>query len=111
MGVSTDQNIIVAYLNIQGQSGLNIAKEKQIENFLLRNRIDILNLQEINIDENSFKQCSLLSANYYIISNNAINKYGTAILVKKCISTLRHRWKFQRSKRKVLCRDNPPTFS
>ena len=66
MGVSTDQNIIVAYLNIQGQSGLNIAKEKQIENFLLRNRI------EINIDQNSFKQCPLLSANYYITSNNAI---------------------------------------
>ena len=63
MGVSTHQNIIVAYLNIQGQSGLSLAKEKQIENFISRNRIDILNLQEINIDDNSFKQCSIISAN------------------------------------------------
>ena len=69
-------------MNIHGQSGLPITKQKQIEDFIRRNSIDILNCQEINIEEDTFSQCSFLSSNFTTISNNAQNKYGTASLIK-----------------------------
>ena len=75
-------NLKIAFMNIHGQSGLNDSKEKQIEDFLQRNNVDILHCQEINIDENSFNSCNFISSNYYIISNNASNKYGTATIIK-----------------------------
>ena len=55
--------VTVAYLNIHGQTGLYTSKQKQIEDFLIKNQVDILNCQEINIEEESFNQCP------YIISN------------------------------------------
>ena len=42
-------------MNIHGQTGLDESKQAQIENFIKSYKIDILNCQEINIDENSFK--------------------------------------------------------
>ena len=45
-------------------------------------KIDILNCQEFNIEENHFDQCPLITSSYTIIQNNAANKYGTAVLVK-----------------------------
>ena len=74
--------LTVAYLNIHGQTGLTFTKQKQIEDFIVRNQVDILHCQEINIDQESFSQCRFISANYNIIQNNAVNKYGTATLVK-----------------------------
>ena len=73
---------IQAYLNIHGQTGLPVSKQKQIEDFIFRNKVDILHCQEINIDEDSFSQCSFLSTNYHIISNNAVNKFGTASIIR-----------------------------
>ena len=70
---SLAQNILnIAFLNTHGQSGLQISKQKNIEDFIRRNNVDILHCQEINIDENSFSSCSLISSDYYIVSNNAI---------------------------------------
>ena len=77
----SEESLKVAYLNIHGQTGLDICKQNQIAYILMKHDIDILNCQEINIDINSFKQPSILSS-YNIIQNNAINKYGTAVLVK-----------------------------
>ena len=57
-------------------------KQKQVEDFLCRNNIDILNIQEINIEEETFSQCSFISSNYHVIRNNALNKYGTASIVR-----------------------------
>ena len=74
--------LTVAFLNIHGQTGLTFTKQKQIEDFIVRNQVDILHCQEINIDQESFSQCRFISANYNIIQNNALNKYGTATLVK-----------------------------
>ena len=47
--------IIQAFLNVHRQSGLPVNKQKQIEDFICRNRVDILhwNTQTINIDEES----------------------------------------------------------
>ena len=47
--------ITVATLNIQGQSGLNEVKQKQIEDFLKFNQIHILHLQEIEITPKTFE--------------------------------------------------------
>ena len=76
----------IAYLNILGQTGLNISKQNQIEEFLKKNNIDILNCQETNIEEDSFSQCPYIISNYYILQNNTLNKYGTAVLVKNCLN-------------------------
>ena len=76
-------NILVqAFINIHGQTGLTLAKQSQIEDFICRNRVDILHCQEINIDDDSFSQCNYIKSNFNILPNNAVNKYGTASLVK-----------------------------
>ena len=86
MDSSENNYFRIAFMNIHGQSGLSVTKEKQIEDFLQRNNVDVLHFQEINIGDNSFSCCSYISANYYIISNNAINKYGTATIVRNSLS-------------------------
>ena len=81
--MDTDFSILtIAYLNIHGQSGLSVAKQKQIEDFLQVNSVDVLHCQEINIEEDMFSQCHYLSSNYSIIQNNALNKFGTATILK-----------------------------
>ena len=73
--------IKIAYMNIHGQTGLDDCKQVQIENFIKSYKIDILNCQEINIDEDSFKNCSFIASSYKSIINNAQNKYGTCCFV------------------------------
>ena len=68
-------------MNIHGQSGLGEPKQIQIKNFMKFYKIDILNCQEINIDEDSFSNCDFISSSFSIITNNAQNKYGTCSIV------------------------------
>ena len=77
----TVSTIKIAYMNIRGQTGLDITKQIQIEKFLQSNKIDILNCQEINIKEDDFSQNSFVTSSYEIISNNALNKYGTCCFI------------------------------
>ena len=87
MTAQVEENILtVALVNIHGQSGLDQAKQMQIETFIIQNKIDILHLQEINIDEDSFRYCNFISSCYNIISNNSPTKYGTASLIKSDLS-------------------------
>ena len=72
----------ISYLNIRGQTGLQIGKQLQIEEFLKLNKSDILNLQEINLDSDTFSECSYIVSNYTLLSNNASNRYGTACLIR-----------------------------
>ena len=72
----------LAYMNITGQTGLKLDKQLQIENFILQNDIDILHCQEIDVSENTYNECNLISSSYNIITNNSQNKYGTATFVK-----------------------------
>ena len=69
-------------MNIRGQTGLHSSKQKQIEDFIKKKEIDVLHCQEINIEDTSFSTCNFIAANYNIISNNAMNGYGTASIVK-----------------------------
>ena len=77
---SSSRSLTLSYINIQGQTGLNISKQVQIETFLKTYNIDIAHCQEINIDNDSFQDCPFINSSYNIISNNASNKYGTCSL-------------------------------
>ena len=76
------ETINIAFMNIKGQSGLDLAKQVQIEKFIQAYKIDILNCQEINIVDDSFEQCNYINSAFQILSNNAANKYGTCTLVR-----------------------------
>ena len=78
---SSEQILTISYMNIRGQTGLDTAKQVQIEQFLKSYNIDIINCQEINVDSESFQSCNFINSSYNIISNNASNKYGTCSLV------------------------------
>ena len=78
---SSTRFLTLAYMNIRGQTGLNVTKQVQIEQFLKTYNIDLLNCQEINIDSDSFQDCHFINSTYSIISNNASNKYGTCSFV------------------------------
>ena len=82
MNNSKKEFLVLSYMNIRGQSGLPLDKQMQIETFLKENSCDILNLQEVQIEEDTFSDCSFIATNYNIIQNNAENKYGTASIVK-----------------------------
>ena len=83
MAQSEIENVLkIGFMNIRGQTGLTSQKQLQIESFIIREKIDILHLQEINISDDSFSSCSEISSSYNIIANNAINKYGTATIIK-----------------------------
>ena len=81
------QTIVVAYINIRGQTGLDFSKQKQIEAFINTYKPDVLNLQEVNICNDTFNNCDKINSTYNIISNNATNKYGTASLVSADLQT------------------------
>jgi len=81
MELVENEVLTIASLNICGQSGLNLIKQKQIQDFIQLYNVDILACQEINIDDTTFSQCPNISSNFTIISNNAINKYGTCLLI------------------------------
>ena len=72
----------ISYLNIRGQTSLQIGKQLQIEEFLKFSKSDILHLQEAHIETDTFKECNFITSNFSVISNNSTNKYGTACLVK-----------------------------
>ena len=87
MGGNSNNSLTIAYMNIRGQTGLNEAKQLQIEHFIQTHKIDILNCQEINILEDSFSNCDLISSQFEIITNNAQNKYGTCCIVSNNLIT------------------------
>ena len=80
----TSSNLNIAFINCVGQSKFNLAKQLEIQNFIRSQRLDILHLQEVKIDNDSFSECSFISSNFTILSNNTKNDtyYGTASLVR-----------------------------
>ena len=60
METAPTSTITVAFMNIRGQTGLDEAKQVQIENFVKSYKKDILNCQEINIKEDTFKTAIIL---------------------------------------------------
>ena len=56
-----DSSLVVAYLNCHGQTGLDLPKQLQIEEFLRSYKIDILHLQETFIGVNTSSECNFIS--------------------------------------------------
>ena len=77
-----NRTLAIGFMNIQRQTKLPLAKQLQIEDFVKQNKIDILHIQEIEICEESFCDCSFLSESFNILSNNSENGYGTASLIR-----------------------------
>ena len=75
------KSIKVGYINLRAQSGFGSPKQAQVEHFVKLEKFDILHLQEAQILEDTFENCSYITSNYSIITNNARNQYGTASLV------------------------------
>ena len=83
MGCLNPNNVLsLAYINFQGQTKLTVSKQVQIEDFLEYNKIDAAHLQETQICDDSFSNCNFISSSFNIITNNAVNKYGTCSLIK-----------------------------
>ena len=78
---TNNDHLNIAFMNTRGQTGLDLTKQAQIESFLKLHRIDILNCQETNVSEDTFSQNHFITSSYEILSNNAINKYGTSCLI------------------------------
>ena len=74
----------VAYINCYSQSKFPISKQLEIQNFICQNNLDVVHLQEIKVDQDSFSQCNFISMNFNIFANNKPDgsHYGTASLVR-----------------------------
>ena len=69
-------------MNIHGQSNIPAVKQLQIQDFIKLNKIDILLVQEVEITEETFSGCDLISSSFNIISNNSEHQYCTATLIR-----------------------------
>ena len=76
------QFLVISYLNLRGQTGFPVHKQLQVEQFLKSKNCDILNLQEAQINDETFKECKYIETNYSVLVNNAENGYGTASIVR-----------------------------
>ena len=69
-------------INVRGQTGFNLPKQLQIQDYLKQYQCDVLHLQEVHINEDSFSNCNYILNNYSVITNNNTNNYGVCSLIK-----------------------------
>ena len=81
-----DQFLTIGSLNVRGQLALSEARILNLVDFIKQYKIDILNLQETNLNDDSFEKNDFLSQNYQFIYNNAPNGFGTAVILKNDIN-------------------------
>ena len=74
----------IAYINCVGQSKFPVSKQLEIESYVRDQKLDIIHLQEIKIEDTSFSDCGFIRSNFNIFVNNTSNEnyYGTASLVR-----------------------------
>ena len=80
------ETLTLVSINVHGQTGFTLGKQKQIQDCISQYNADIVACQEINIDDETFGQCLNLTCNYTIVSNNAENGYGTAMFVSNSLN-------------------------
>ena len=76
---------MVGFVNVRGQQSLSPAKLHQLTDFIKQYSLNIVNLQETHISEDTFSDCEYITQNFDIIYNNAPSKFGTAVLVSTAI--------------------------
>ena len=81
-----DSDLVIGHLNIRGQTKFSKSKQKMIEETLKHQKLDILHIQEVNIEDNSFEECDFLQDQFQILRNNAQNGYGVCSLVRRDLS-------------------------
>ena len=79
---SSEVTLNILYLNTRGQTKFTLEKQMQIEDIIKFYKVDILHLQETDIDDNAFSECTFIRNNYTVINNNNSTGYGTSSLVK-----------------------------
>ena len=52
--------LTICYMNIRGQTGLNVDRQFQIEYFIKANNCDIV----INIENDTFSKCNFIESNF-----------------------------------------------
>ena len=65
MSIQENNILTISYMNIHGQSKLPTVKQLQIQDFIKYNKNDILQMQEIEIDDETFTECEYLSSNFH----------------------------------------------
>ena len=88
MNRTQEKSLNIGYINLRAQTGFELPKQLQVEQFLKSYQIDILHLQEAQIRENTFEMCDFVTSNYEIIANNAFNPYGTASRVANSLQPI-----------------------
>ena len=52
----SSSSLNIAFINCVGQSKFSLAKQLEIQNFIKSQRLDILHLQEVKIENDSFSE-------------------------------------------------------
>ena len=76
-----NSNLRIMYLNTQGQTKFTHEKQLHIKDLICEHKCDILHLQEVEIDSDSFSRCPFITNNFTILTNNSSTTYGTASLI------------------------------
>ena len=73
--------LTVGYVNTRGQEAFSQMKILQLTDFIKQYKLDIINIQETNLSNDTFADSAFISRNFNLIYNNVMNKYGTAVLI------------------------------
>ena len=68
-----NNNLINFYLSTYGQTKLTIEKQLQIQDMAKNLKCDMINLQEMDFDKNTFQNCNFIKNNCNFITNNSIS--------------------------------------
>ena len=72
----------VLFSNVRMQTGFGLEKQQEIESFIKRFNLDIVHLQEVHINDDTFLHCNFIRNNFNLVFNNNEAKTGTACLIK-----------------------------
>ena len=67
----SDNTVTILYLNIYGQTKFYDDKQLQLQEMIQKYNCDIVHLQEANISDETFRNCSFIRNNFQVISNNS----------------------------------------
>ena len=75
----------VTTINCRGQTRFNVAKQLQIQHFIVSHKIDIALLQETNFNTETFDKFYNIKSNFSYVYNNSNNEFGTAVIVRNTL--------------------------
>ena len=85
--LSPSPTLTLAYINVRGQTGLNHAKQSQLESFIRIYKPDILHLQEINVTSDAFENCHFINSNYNLDKERGLQVFEPISTGKYMVET------------------------